>query len=130
MGMLNRLGLMGLGHADDARLRTIAKVEEIMDDEFFLGDPLHREALLALSVGRAGRSVDDLALATGVSRDQCSVFLDRLPQVWTDGEPMPAHWQGGLEGTLAFILDMALVKGMISEPAVRREPPSPPRLAA
>lgn len=130
MGMLNRMGLMGLGHADEARLLAITKVEEIMDEEFFLGAPLHREALLALRVGSTDRSVEALALATGVCRDHCAAFLDRLPMVWPRGKPMPLAWQGSLEGTLAFILDMAYLNGVLDEVPVRRDPPQPPRLAA
>lgn len=113
MGMLNRLGLMGLGHADAGRLAAIAKVEEVLGEPFSMGAPLHREALLALRVEFSGRSADALALASGVSRDQCSSFLVRLLLVWSEGEGMPERWQGSLEGVLAFILDMAVVAGVI-----------------
>ena len=133
MGMLNRLGLMGLGHADDARLKAITKVEALMGEDFSLGAPLHREALLALRVGASGRTADALALATGISRDHCEAFLSRLPLVWPKGEPMPGRWQGSLEGVLAFILDMAVVAGVL-EASPKRGPVAgggpDPRMAA
>lgn len=120
MGMVNRLGLMGLGHPDAARLAAIGKVSAVMDDEFSFGKPLHREALLALLVGRAGRDPDDLSLAAGVAYGDCRRFLERLPLVWpATVKRMPARWQGSLEGVFAFILDMAFVAGLITERAER-----------
>lgn len=134
MGMINRLGLMGLGHADAGRMKAIAKVQQVMDEPFCLGRPLHREALLALRVGSCGRDADALALATGVSRPECAAFLQRLPLVWKSGR-MPIAWQGSLEGVLAFILDMAVIAGTLQTRPVRgsaqdNSEDDPPLLAA
>lgn len=130
MGMLNRQGLMGLGHADAKRLTAIDKVEEIMDARFFLGEPLHREALLALCVDWRDRTTESLALASGICRDHCATFLERLTAVWPRGQRMPARWQGSLEGVLAFILDLAVVHGTLDGKAVRGRGDGPPRMAA
>jgi len=120
MGMVNRLGLMGLGHADDGRLSSMAKVSDLMQEEFSLGLPLHREALLALTVIRTGlRSVEGLAQSSGVCRPDCAAFIARLPLVWPGRASPPLRWQGGLEGNLAFILDMAVVAGRLSRSPIR-----------
>lgn len=124
IGMINRLGLMGLGHADQARLDAIAKVESVMGEDFSLGAPLHREALLTFRVGQAGRNVDALALSTGVEREHCAAFLIRLPLVWPSGHRMPLRWQGSFEGILAFVLDMAVIAGVLDSSPERGPTPT------
>lgn len=120
MGMVNRLGLMGLGHPDVVRLAMMDKVAEVLGDPFSFGLPLHREALLAFLVGAAGRDPDALSHASGVSYGDCRRFLERLPLVWPERvRRMPARWQGSLDGVLAFVLDMALVAGRIETQALR-----------
>jgi len=119
MGMLNRMGLMGLGHAGPERIATMAQVAAIMGEDFSLGAPLHAEALLALLSASTPRHPDALAKVSGVCRADCERFLDRLPLVWPEGEPMPERWQGSLEGKFAFILDMAFVSGVLEQAPVR-----------
>lgn len=120
MGVIDRIGLMGLGHADAARLSAIAKVSELMEEPFSMGQPLHREALLTILLvsHAARRDAETLSLASGVDRSSVSAFLERLPLVWPKGRA-PARWMGGVEGNLAFILDMAVVAGRIEAPTSR-----------
>lgn len=121
MGKIDRLGIMGLGEPDARRLAAIAKVGELLQEPFSTGAPLHCQALLALLVEPVGRDVDALARASGLDRLTCAKFLERLPRVWSSSErAMPSRWTGCLEGTLSFILDMAVVSGSLTE-APRRE---------
>ncbi len=126
MGMVNRLGLMGLGAPSPARLEAIALVEELFETGFSLGEPLHREALLCFALRDAPREAGRLAVASGVAREDCARFLERLPRVWPDGEMAPARW-GGDDGNIAFVLDMAVVAGMVDAVPDRG---SAPKMAA
>lgn len=130
MGKLNRLGLMGLGKPTQERLDAIKKVSEILDAPFFMGDPLHKETLLTLMSDTAGRNPDSLSLASGVSKDLCQCFLNRLPKVWPISEPMPARWDNGLEGKFAFIIDMAIIQGRYEEVSQKNRPTSSSQIAA
>lgn len=115
MGMVDRLGLMGLGQPDTLRLRTFERVSSLFLMPFSLGEPLHREAALTLLVAgrRALREMEPLAIASGVDRTSTCRFLDRLGIVWPEGSPVPTRWAGGIEGNLAFILDMAVVSARL-----------------
>lgn len=120
MGMLNRLGLMGLGNPSPERLETIDRVSDLMQEEFSLGSRLHCEALLTLMTMKIGkRDAKALSVASGVSLDMCSSFLERLPLVWSPGEEAPVNWAGGIEGNIAFILDMAVIAGSLDASPVR-----------
>lgn len=120
MGMLNRLGLMGLGHATRDRIVAMDKVSDLMSETFSMGSPLHLESYLTLMMVRNFHdTVRDLSIASGVSLDQCDRYLERLPLVWDAARPVPERWQGGVEGNLAFILDMAVVKGSLSQTPCR-----------
>lgn len=130
MGMINRLGLLGLGSPPNFRIEAMERIEEIFAEPFSLGTPLHKEALLSLCVSTSGPLVNPLALASGVARPDCVSFLEKLPLIWEEGEPMPERWLEGLEGVYAFILDMAFLSGSIDEPPLRRNPSTTPRLAA
>lgn len=123
MGKLNRLGLMGLGKPLPVRLETMDKVSRILDEPFFMGKPLHREALLTLLFDHTNGSVKSLSELSGVSRDFCEAFLARLPLVWPKGEPMPSRWCNGLEGKFAFIIDMAIIHGNFDKVCQDNRPP-------
>lgn len=118
MGMVNRLGLMGLGRPTPARLQAMRRVSALFEEPFSMSAPLHREALLTLMTSRT-RSAADLSTRSGVSLADCERFLARLPLVWPSCSSVPSRWSGGLEGNLAFILDMAVVSGRLARPPLR-----------
>lgn len=125
MGMVDRLGLMGLGHADRARLARMDRVSRLLGAPFSFGEPLHPEALVTLSCLETGsRDVEVIALSSGMARDRCAAHLARLALVWPEGLPPPARWSHAEEGVIAFVLDMAVVAGRLK--AVPRRGATPP----
>lgn len=125
MGMVDRLGLMGLGHADRARLARMDRVSRLLGAPFSFGEPLHPEALVTLSCLETGsRDVEVIALSSGMARDRCAAHLARLALVWPEGLPPPARWSHAEEGVIAFVLDMAVVAGRLKAVPRRGSPPS------
>lgn len=132
MGMINRLGLMGRQGTEPKPEETSAVpppipvqtlpqsdartlVEEAFDEPYDQRQPGHLSGLVAMAAIIVSRDAAAVSEATGLRLDTSTTVLGMIDDagVWREGEMPPRYWIDPKSGTVAFVMDMLVVEGVI-----------------